>query len=562
MTLWQFSAHNNRRHITTAYRFARRILGRYDYRLLFRTIVLIVAASTYCAIVGGSILLLPTGFVALEIAAPIALFLWGAPDLQIDYSRFILFFIHVFIFSQISVPNFYAVPLAGVGWVNLRKIEVISLLGLTALAYATSKDVRSRAFSIIQASKLFNYCLLGFLATLIISVPFSRTPQVSAASLAQPFTTWYLVYFAVLAVKDIHQKIDGIVKSLLINIIILAIICVVERRLQRRIMFDIMPASLINSLLDNPSFALIYLSSGLRSGAFRAVASFTTPLSTGECAAMVLPFAYYFSFHKKGVGLKILGYVGVMSVAAVLLTSSARGAMLAAITTSLVYLCLALILLSKRDRTSLLPALAGMSAFCALPAVAFTDKVRFAVLGGGATAASNAGRSEQLRLALPKFIQSPLWGHGLGTGAEVVGFNPGNYFTLDSYVIAVAIEMGLPGLVCLLVMVLYPIIVAAKFLIVTDGSPQALLGVILALPLVAFATNMLVLTQIENHGLLFLTLGLFAAWRSYAKLASPLAFSDNVSSTETVFQKPVPNAPYGWATPSLKQRSHSNDAAS
>ena len=521
-------------HVPRARRLARRLKARFDYKLFAQTLVFIAAVSVYCLFVGGSLLILPPGFVILEVAAPIALLLWGAPDINIDYSRILLFLVHVFIFSQISIPNFYAVPIAGLGWVNLRKIEVISLLSVTALAYATSKEVRTRAFSIIQASKVFNYCVIGFLGTLILSVPLSRSPQVSLGSLAQPLTTWYLIYFAVIAIKDMHLKFDGVFKSLIINIVFISIVCIVERRLQRRVMLDVMPASLINSLMENPSFALI-LASGSRSGAFRAVASFTTALSTGECAAMILPFAFYFSFHKPGLQAKAFGCVGILSIAVVLFTANARGAMLAAIATSLVYLLLVILLLSRRNRSSLLPALVSVTSLASLPAIAFTDKFRYTVLGGGATAASNAGRSEQLRLAIPKFIQSPIWGHGLSMGAEVVGFNPGNYFTLDSYIIAVAIEMGLPGLICLLVIVFYPIFAAAKLLVSTDGSSISVLGIMMALPMFSFAVNMAVLTQIENHGLLFLLIGLFATWRSYERSVTSTPDLQAVSRRDRVY---------------------------
>ena len=75
---------------------------------------------------------------------------------------------------------------------------------------------------------------------------------------------------------------------------------------------------------------------------------------------MILPFALYFSFHKPGLRTKVFGYVGLLSVAVVLFTANARGAMLAAIATSLVYLLLVILLLSKRNRSSLLPALVGV----------------------------------------------------------------------------------------------------------------------------------------------------------------------------------------------------------
>ena len=73
------------------------------------------------------------------------------------------------------------------------------------------------------------------------------------------------------------------------------------------------------------------------------------------------------------------------------------------------------------------------------------------VLGGGAEQASTEGRWIQWRAALPLIESNPITGHGFITA----GFDIGS--SIDSYVISVLVETGIPGFVFFAGIVCLPI---------------------------------------------------------------------------------------------------------
>ena len=64
------------------------------------------------------------------------------------------------------------------------------------------------------------------------------------------------------------------------------------------------------------------------------------------------------------------------------------------------------------------------------------------VLGGGAEEASTQGRWVQWAAAWPLLKSNPIIGHGFVTG----GFEIGS--SIDSYVISLLVETGVPGFLC------------------------------------------------------------------------------------------------------------------
>ena len=73
------------------------------------------------------------------------------------------------------------------------------------------------------------------------------------------------------------------------------------------------------------------------------------------------------------------------------------------------------------------------------------------MLGGGAEAASNNGRWVQWAAAWPLVKSNPITGHGFGTGGDDIGSS------IDSYVISLLVETGVPGFLFFTGLVLLPI---------------------------------------------------------------------------------------------------------
>jgi O-antigen ligase len=122
------------------------------------------------------------------------------------------------------------------------------------------------------------------------------------------------------------------------------------------------------------------------------------------------------------------------------------------------------------------------------------------VLGGGAEAASTQGRWDQWHAALPVIESNPITGHGFVTG----GFDIGS--SIDSYVISLLLETGVPGLVFFAGIVCLPIWYGARAYL-TDLSETGALAGALGCSFIAFFVNRIVLSQRENNGLIFILLG-------------------------------------------------------
>ena len=123
------------------------------------------------------------------------------------------------------------------------------------------------------------------------------------------------------------------------------------------------------------------------------------------------------------------------------------------------------------------------------------------VLGGGAQAASNEGRAIQWAAGLPLIKENPITGHGLATG----GFDIGS--SIDSYVLSLLVETGVPGLVFFAGIVGLPIWFGLRNYIYDLSESGALSG-LLACSFIAFTTYRFALSQRENHTLMFCLLAM------------------------------------------------------
>ena len=199
-------------------------------------------AVIYCYFLGSIITVFSPSVVASILAIPIGVLLWSAPDLKLDLSGVLFALLLIFIISEVVIPNFYAFPVSGLGWINFRKIVNLTLLSIVALSYATSFEVRMRAVERVIKNKVVMASSFGFLGMIILSVPVSGNLSASFAYLPQVFTTWYVILAAVLGLHLPKERLSIIFRCLIVSLAILALICLAERILKRRVMFDIMPS--------------------------------------------------------------------------------------------------------------------------------------------------------------------------------------------------------------------------------------------------------------------------------------------------------------------------------
>lgn len=133
------------------------------------------------------------------------------------------------------------------------------------------------------------------------------------------------------------------------------------------------------------------------------------------------------------------------------------------------------------------------------------------VLGDGETASSTEARFIQWDLATPHILSNPITGHGVGNSGDIVGYGAETGVpSVDSYVISLLVEQGVPSLFLFFGMVAVGIWIAVRIYL-KDPSKSAELAGALACSLVAFGVYRAALSQRENHTLLFLMISLILA---------------------------------------------------
>jgi O-antigen ligase len=118
------------------------------------------------------------------------------------------------------------------------------------------------------------------------------------------------------------------------------------------------------------------------------------------------------------------------------------------------------------------------------------------VLGGGEQAGSTQARYEQWAVGIPLIKSNPITGHGFTMGGYLINNS------IDSYLLSLILETGVPGLLFFSGLLVLPIWYGVRNYL-SDMSESGAVAGALACSFVAFFSNRLVLSQRENHMLIF-----------------------------------------------------------
>jgi O-antigen ligase len=461
------------------------------------------AVSIALGIVVGfaAVVLPPLG--ALGIVAVVALvLLWVTPELQLVYPALIRKTFFIMLAVNLCVPYYYTVQFGGLPWISARRLAAIGLIAPFLLALASSSEVRREITERTRYSRLILLCVLGYLVMASVSIFTSTLPQESVSSLVDCILSWYLPFFAALYV--IKNKDDAIFTLMVICSCSLlnTALGVWEFHVKYRFLVEVIPKSMLAALIQNNPvlFILTETDMYMRNGYFRASSTFMTPLGFGEFEMIVIPIGLFFALHREKLLEKCLGWTVVFGGIVGIFVSGSRGAYIGVIVSTAVFLPAWTIRRARMIRTSLAPAiisLAGGASLAALVlAIEISPAVHNHVLGGGAQASSTQARWDQWATALPLIKENPVTGHGFATG----GFDIGS--SIDSYVISLLVETGVPGLVFFAGIACLPIWFGLRNY-TRDMSESGALAGLLACSFVAFTTYRLALSQRENHMLMF-----------------------------------------------------------
>ncbi len=127
----------------------------------------------------------------------------------------------------------------------------------------------------------------------------------------------------------------------------------------------------------------------------------------------------------------------------------------------------------------------------------FSHSLHDMVLGGAAQAGSTDARYVQWAAGMPFIKSNPITGHGFGLGGVIIELGQ-----IDSYILSLAVETGILGLVFFMGLLTLPVWYGLRNYL-SDMSESGALAGALACSFVGFIMNRLVLSQKENHPLIF-----------------------------------------------------------
>jgi O-antigen ligase len=277
---------------------------------------------------------------------------------------------------------------------------------------------------------------------------------------------------------------------------------VVEFFLKHRFFIDVFPKGMLATMIENnPTLAnLLPNPQDFRNGLFRASSTFVTPLSFGEFQIIVIPIGLFFLLHRETLFERALGGAVAFGGIVGIFCSGSRGGFVGVIASVAVFVAFYSIRKAMSTRGSLVPAISGVLGIIGFGSVIgvimLSHQVHDMVLGGAAQASSTDARYLQWAAGVPFIKSNPITGHGFGLGGLIIGMGQ------DSYILSLVLETGIPGLVFFVGLLVLPVWYGLRNY-VSDMTESGALAGALACSFVGFIVNRLVLSQKENHMLIF-----------------------------------------------------------
>ena len=435
------------------------------------------------------------------------------PDNGRAFDKTITFFFFSFIAVLAVWPDYLALSLPGLPWVTAIRLVGIPLSIVFLISLSQSGSYRATLTSTLRQSGMVWKFLLAYFVIAAITLPLSETPTISLNKYIVALYSWLAIFLVAICTFKTPGRVRKFAQLLWVTTIISCLVGLQEYR-----MSEVPWAGRIPSFLkiEDPSIARI-LSGIVRAalGEHRVQGKFTTPLSFAEFLALVMPFLIHFMIAGRGYIERIAAGVTIPLVIFIIITTDSRLGVIGLILTVLGYLFFWALNRWRRERKSIFapfivigyPVLSGFLLLSSF----YVGRVRNAVWGSGAYQASNDARETQLADGLAIIARQP-WGNGIGRAAETLGYTDlEGFLTIDSYYLSIALEVGVLGFIAYYGAFLLAIWQGTRVSLEASENEQTAWLAPAVLALINYFVIKSVLSQQENHPLVFALLGLVLA---------------------------------------------------
>jgi O-antigen ligase len=460
-------------------------------------------ASIALGVVVGlaAVILPPLGAFGIVAAAAVVL-LWVMPDLPLVSPGVIRKAFFVLLIADLSIPFYYMIQFPGLPWISARRLATFALFTPFLTAIAASSDVRRHITERIRASPLIFICAGGYLAMAALSIPASVLPTESLSGTIDAVLSWYVPFLAMIYIARGIDYVVFILKIICVCALFNTVAGLVEFFFHHRFFVDIFPRGVLATLIENnPTLEnLLPSPADFRNGLFRASSIFVTPLSFGEFEIVAIPIGLFFALHREKLSERMLGWAVVFGGFLGIFVSGSRGGWVGVMLSLAVFVTIWSTRQGMKSKASLAPAISGLVGVIAFATIILlilaSHAVHDMVLGGAAQAGSTDARYGQWLAAIPFIKANPITGHGFALGGYVIESS------IDSYVLSLLLETGIPGLIFFTGLLLVPVWYGLRNYLSDVSEVGAAAGAV-ACSFVAFTANRLVLSQKENQMLIF-----------------------------------------------------------
>lgn len=299
------------------------------------------------------------------------------------------------------------------------------------------------------------WIVTAFVLLRVASCFISEATIYSITRVAWEIFYYYSMFFVAALFFQEERYQDGFAKTLIFAALVVAAFVIVERILQRNILAEHAP-----SVQEYEELAIAMQQGRIRDGNYRAQGTFEHPLVMAEFMAMAFCFGLAMVLWPKSKLEFIFGLVAVTLSPIAIWFSGTRAGILALGAGFGVVVLLRFFSAQKRAtayersirKFAFLLALSGVL-IAVVPVALWIAEGRSSRESG-----STQVRVLMVKLATPAIQESPLLGTGPGTAGAVAGIRTGSgVSTLDSHLLALAVESGIPALIIFSLLFIYPV---------------------------------------------------------------------------------------------------------